>query len=714
MSVIDTDEVRSALVPRAVLEHYGWKFKKSGDELESTACPARGDHSRRALLVNATTGRWQCFPCSTSGDLFDFIAALEAKNVATEFRAVVEKAAEIAGVGPSHLSADERRQRATEYARRRSQEEADEARLKAARDAAAVPIATNHWNALATKSSAGFDYLCERRIGDAILVSDLVRYDLEHGGSPSVRLFTLDGGETCNVVSRRLPALGEPKTPGLFACPTVGSLAGRVADIDKGKDVVVTEGVIDSVTACLVWPKAIVLGAHGSGNLAKVVAAAATTASRTGSRVAIVPHQDKAGYDAALAACLAAHSAGLEMRLGTLVLVDHGHKDLNEAWQDGWRPGADVESVGGEFSVSRLRREIAAIESAKTGTSIQTHTGTFASSPDRLRGELDERIGLAARALKFHHAFLDDCLRALLPNDLVLLGAPTGLGKTDLAMNIATTNAFTGKRVHYFALEAEPRELERRTKFAMLSKLAFQESHSKRRELNYTDWLLGKCEHICGHNNADVDARIARDLRPFWTFYRGNKFDAKDLEKQIIAVHQSTDLIVIDHLHYIDHGADEHEVSALGNMVKTIRDVALNVGKPVLLIAHLRKREQGSKRLIASIDDFHGSSNITKICTQAITIERCNVVDTGKWHQAPTFMTILKDRRAGALPFVAVTNFDRRTKSYASNYTLGRLTKGGADWEQISPGDKPEWAVHHVPLAVKEAPAVAVQEGWRQ
>ena len=131
--------------------------------------------------------------------------------------------------------------------------------------------------------------------------------------------------------------------------------------------------------------------------------------------------------------------------------------------------------------------------------------------------------------------------------------------------------------------------------------------------------------------------------------------------------------------------------------------MALNVGKPVILIAHLRKKEQGSKRLIASIDDFHGSSNITKICTQAITIERCHVVQSPKWFLAPTFMTILKDRRSGACPFVALTNFDRRTKGYAGKYTLGKLTKGGSDWEPLTVNDKPDWATHHQPLEQEAA-----------
>lgn len=348
-----------------------------------------------------------------------------------------------------------------------------------------------------------------------------------------------------------------------------------------------------------------------------------------------------------------------------------------------------------DYSPERLEREALALELARGGIAANPQVGTFASSVDRLEGELEERLADAGRALKYNNAFLDDALRAILPTDLILLGAPTGIGKTDLALNIATTNAFLGKRVHYFALEAEPRELERRTKFSMLSRAVFEARHDQRFKMNYTDWRLGKLEHICGEWNGMVNARFEKHLRPLWTLYRGNKFDARDLEKQVIEVHESTDLIVIDHLHYIDAREDQNEAKALGDVAKTVRDLVLNVGKPVILIAHLKKKEQGSKRLVPEIGDFHGSSNITKVCTQAITIERCHVVQSPKWFLAPTFFSVLKDRRDGASPFVAVANFDRRTKSYAPTYTLGRLKKGGSDWEPIALTDKPDWATGH-------------------
>ena len=326
----------------------------------------------------------------------------------------------------------------------------------------------------------------------------------------------------------------------------------------------------------------------------------------------------------------------------------------------------------------------------------------FHSMPTRVAGERAQRLEMAKHALAYQITYLDDCLRAILPHDLVLVGAPTGLGKTEMSLGIAMANAVTGKRVAYFALEAEENELERRTKYKFIVSTCRRLAVPGYLELSYTDWLLGKCEHIIGDVDQQANQFLLSKLSGLRTFYRGQRFDQADLRREIELIHAEVDMIIIDHLHYIDYDEDDSETKGIGDTVKTIRDVSLRIGKPIILVAHLRKKNPMAKQLVPSIDDFHGSSNITKICTQAITIERASKIELPdmKWWQAPTFMSILKDRRLGAPPYVALLMFDKRTGSYETNYTLGRLTDGGTKWEQVAPGDAPMWAKHHRPLEV--------------
>lgn len=336
---VDIDEVRAALTTRAVLDFYGWTAKRSGDELESKACPQRSDHSRRAFVINANSGRWQCFPCATSGDLFDFIAAAERISTTSDFGAVLAKAAEIAGVGPSTLTVEEQRARRAEWQRRRQEAEAREREERRARDEAAVPTATAHWASLLPGHPRGREYLAERGV-DAICTTpdfgDVIRFDPHHAGSPATPLYARDGAIR-NVVARRVPELGEPKTPGLRDCPTAGTLVNAVCQIETSRDVVLTEGVMDSLTARLAWDAAIVLGAHGAGNLPKIARLAAPAVAAARTRMLVVPHRDRRGYETARAACAIAVEAGLSLRRGTLAIVSHGAKDLNDAWRGGWR-----------------------------------------------------------------------------------------------------------------------------------------------------------------------------------------------------------------------------------------------------------------------------------------------------------------------------------------------------------------------------------------
>lgn len=330
----------------------------------------------------------------------------------------------------------------------------------------------------------------------------------------------------------------------------------------------------------------------------------------------------------------------------------------------------------------------------------------FRPMPSRLSNEKGNRIAQAAKAMQYHQTFLDDCLRAILPNDLVILGAETGFGKTDMSLNIAMANAMADRRVCYFALEAERLELERRVKFSWICTQAYRRNIERKGELNYTDWYLGRCEDIVGGLDAEADQWMLSKLCGMRTFYRGTHFDRGDLRKAVTFIEKHVEMVVIDHLHYIDADEQEDEHRALGDTTKTVRDVALQAGKPVLVVAHLRKKDARAKVLVPTVDDFHGSSNITKIATQVITIAPAAGAVDGvelKWWQSPTFVAVLKDRRAGAPPFVALTYFDKRTRRYDEEYTLGRLNRARTEWEPLKVGDRPQWALGHRQLEITEA-----------
>lgn len=327
-------------------------------------------------------------------------------------------------------------------------------------------------------------------------------------------------------------------------------------------------------------------------------------------------------------------------------------------------------------------------------------TASFHSSPSRLEGERAARIDAGRRRMPFHNGFLDDYLRGIGPNELVVIGAPTGIGKTELSLNIAAEGAKRGRHVYYFALEAEKRELEWRRKFAVIAELIYTSQHPRRHELNYVDWSFGDQEDIVGDFDEQANAIMRRELATLHTLYRETHFGPEDATRELLKIRNRAELIIIDHLHYIDNdNEDEHR--AMGDLVKLIRDIQLQeVGKPIVLVAHLRKRDQRSKKIFVEEGDFHGSGNIGKVCTQMIALQPASDVKPKHWSLAPTYFQILKGRRAGRCPLVAITNFDVRTKLYQPTYSLGRSAQGGTKWDPLKPGEEPFWARrngHHRP-----------------
>lgn len=343
---LDLEEVRAALAAdvRGVLDAYGWSYRREGAQLISKACPARADHSRPCWKVSAVTGLWRCLSCGTAGDLLAFIAAAERLHPRRDFPAVVARGAAIAGVDPTVADPAERAARRAAAVRAREEREARERAERVAREAAAIPKATAYWTACAPEHPAGAAYLAARGIAAA---ARLCRFDPRLGGSPAIPLYT-SRGEIRNVVRRALPEVlaampddrRDGKTPGLAACPTAGTLLGTIGAIRPGQRAVVVEGVADALTAAIAWPRAVVLGAHGADNLPAVVQVAARRCAAVGARLALVPHNDAPGLRRAAEAVALAAEAGLGLAAGTLAIVNHPEKDLNDAWRAGWRPAA--------------------------------------------------------------------------------------------------------------------------------------------------------------------------------------------------------------------------------------------------------------------------------------------------------------------------------------------------------------------------------------
>lgn len=314
---------------------------------------------------------------------------------------------------------------------------------------------------------------------------------------------------------------------------------------------------------------------------------------------------------------------------------------------------------------------------------------------DRLLLERAERLKNATLPLQFGISYLDDALGGVFKNDLILIGAYSGIGKTELVTNIAMKNAGLGKRVHFFALEAEQMEIERRIKYKMLSEMFYKTLRSKYQHIqfDFSEWYAGKLDKIIGDYEPEIE-KLLLDLYPtLSTIYRdGGDYTVEKFEKQFLAIQDQTDLVIIDHLHYFD-SEDPNENRALRNIIKKLRDTALLIGKPIILVAHVRKRERKIKQLVPELEDFHGTSDIGKIATRAITIGQSKELSLDKT-KVVTYFKIVKNRLASnRTRFVAITNFDISNNMYDKKYLLGTEEPDG-EFILADKNDVPFWAIN--------------------
>jgi archaellum biogenesis ATPase FlaH len=317
----------------------------------------------------------------------------------------------------------------------------------------------------------------------------------------------------------------------------------------------------------------------------------------------------------------------------------------------------------------------------------------FKRASDSSQPEYQARMNMPTKLLSYGVEFLDDALRGIFPDDLVLVGAPSGMGKTQLCCNIAYANLFNGKTVHYIALEAGEHEIERRLKFPLIQDAYYSDANRPRlaHKLNFPDWMMGAFKEDLKKYEEAVSAYFEKAFTGLHLLYKQDRFDVNSLIQSVTFCAADTDLIMIDHANYFDFD-DENENRAIKQIAKTVRTLALEEQKPIILVAHLRKRDRMNDELVAGLDEFHGSSDLYKIATRVVTMAPGRQTQDGTFE---TYFRIAKNRLDGGVTrFIAKEYFSPKRGGYEKGrYQLGWANQTRKDgFGEIDPNLYPSWA----------------------
>lgn len=312
----------------------------------------------------------------------------------------------------------------------------------------------------------------------------------------------------------------------------------------------------------------------------------------------------------------------------------------------------------------------------------------FRSAAKNATLERPHRDELKGRLLYFGNSFLDDSLLGIRPDDLVLVGAPSGVGKTQFCVNVAMANAAAGKRVHFFALEAGEFEIERRLKFQLIADKFYANPNRPAigRPLRFDEWEVGDFSEVLSKYEVEAEAECEKLLTNLHTFYKAEQFDVFKLIEHVTFIQDETDLIIVDHVHYFDWD-ESNDNRAIKEIAKAARDLCLRAEKPMILVAHLRKRDRQNTELCAGLDEFHGSSDLTKIATKVITIAPGGPADDGGY---VTYVRTPKNRHSSSSArYLAQMIFNEKKGGYETEYKIGWANSN--KFGEVEPTRRPSW-----------------------
>lgn len=217
---------------------------------------------------------------------------------------------------------------------------------------------------------------------------------------------------------------------------------------------------------------------------------------------------------------------------------------------------------------------------------------------------------------------LDRITTGLHPNELIIIAARPGVGKTAFALNVAMNAARKGdKTVAFFTLEMSAEQLLMRM-FATEGKLDL--TKLKRGNLENQDWRKVEEAMIkLGDMNVFIDDTAGISV---------GEIRAKC--RKLASSPNGLDLVVIDYLTIIQGsskyaGNRQQEVSEISRSLKTM---ALELGVPVIALAQLSRNVEGRKDQRPILSDLRESGAIEQDADIVSFLYR---EDYGKYEETP-------------------------------------------------------------------------------
>lgn len=231
--------------------------------------------------------------------------------------------------------------------------------------------------------------------------------------------------------------------------------------------------------------------------------------------------------------------------------------------------------------------------------------------------------------------FLDDKIGGIYDEDLLIVGAESGIGKSTIAEIIAFNCVEQKVKPALFSLE----------NFAgnTVDKKAFElfKARTAQWNLKFRQWIDIKNRTP---SLTDDDVAIAEKLAYKMNLIeRTNKdYTIDKLEEDFKKVVEAgCEVIILDHLDYFDAYEKDNDLQHTKRLMKTIRRLQDQYKVAVIGFSQLRKNIDRNI-IIPTYDDLYGSGDKVKQATLVLMVARCE--EEAKNGVYPTYFNLSKDR----------------------------------------------------------------------
>lgn len=209
---------------------------------------------------------------------------------------------------------------------------------------------------------------------------------------------------------------------------------------------------------------------------------------------------------------------------------------------------------------------------------------------------------------------LDGAIGSLRHGRVCILAGRPSMGKSAIALHIAASAAEAGKRVIFASLEM--------TEFDVTNRLLSRFMHLKGVRVPYFDIERGAMSE--GQMRAFIEAAQAHENFPWATVDRQNR----ELSRLVTAVRatektmKGVDLVVVDHLGLISVREARTTFEAVGRASKAMKDLAISLNCPVLLLAQLNREVEARDDKRPRLSDLRQSGEIEEDADNIVMVYR--------------------------------------------------------------------------------------------